>query len=777
MTRKPARTYTRSPRPGPSPQRPGATRPRAHASTPAAALGVLLAAFTLAGVAAVGGSTASAAVYAVPASVSPPPSAAESVPLPVCPAPVRGRAGCLAYELAPSAGSSAAAMLSPRGRARTRSRERAAHPTVAPVPTPRSQLQAAAESGQKPQPVTPADLHSAYRLPNQPPAGATQQTIALVDAYNDPSAEADLRVYDHTFGLPECTAANACFEQVNQNGEAANLPFPQSPAALKARESACNSSSAKETPGEREAREAACEEVAEAAGWGIEISTDIEVAHSLCETCRIRLVEAASAEYPALEAAERTAARPTGEGGVGASEISNSWGGEEPFIDSSAFSHPGVVVTASAGDDGYLNWTAAQGAEAAKRPYYAGADYPASSPRVVAVGGTELTLTASGARQSETAWNEDPSPENTNAGGGGGGCSASFKAQFWQREVPDWSAVGCGAGTQSRRAVADVAADGDPYSGVFVYDSSESPESLLVIGGTSVASPIVAATFALAGGAGSVEYPAQTLYAHRGSTALYDVTAGGNGRCDGLYSACSGSMSPLSPFDCGQGALICSAASGYDGPTGVGAPNGIAAFEPGGAEGEQQTEGSGGEGSEAAKGGGGGSEGSGAGGEDEGEGEAGGSGSGPGQSGTPGVGPGVGEAHSGTSIGEEPEDEPEVEGTGSARASHGASVHLSGLALTSGALAAIALRRRAASEIAFAFKLSAAARVRVTLARRIRVHSRPRWAPQPGSFTISAGRGAGHVRLRGSATLPAGHYRVTLAPAHGRARSLAFALE
>ncbi len=100
------------------------------------------------------------------------------------------------------------------------------------------------------------------------------------------------------------------------------------------------------------------------------------------------------------------------------------------------------------------------------------------------------------------------------------------------------------------------------------------------IGGTSVASPIVASMFALAGGSHGVEYPAQTLYSHLGSSLLHDVTAGGNGECDDDYLSCSGSIEPLSPLDCGSEALICKAASGYDGPTGVGTPNGSARSSP-----------------------------------------------------------------------------------------------------------------------------------------------------------------------------------------------------
>ena len=218
-------------------------------------------------------------------------------------------------------------------------------------------------------------------------------------------------------------------------------------------------------------------------------------------------------------------------------------------LDSPAFDHPGTVITASAGDDGYLNWTMAAEAEAAEEAYYSGADYPASSPHVVAVGGTRLSLSATGAWKEETVWNDDPRGGEENYGAGGGGCSTQFSAPEWQREVPDWAKVGCGTGAEAKRAVADISADADPYSGIAVYDSVPDYHEEMVgnkvetintplgwwpIGGTSVASPIVASMFALAGGSHGVEYPAQTLYEHLGTGLLHAVTSGGNGECDDL---------------------------------------------------------------------------------------------------------------------------------------------------------------------------------------------------------------------------------------------------
>jgi hypothetical protein len=676
----------------------------------------------------------------------------------VCSAPIPGHASCLALELVRGGG---------KGR-----QDFAA--------------------GQNPQPVLPNELRNAYHLPEQA-QGSAVQTIALVDAYNDLNAEADLEVYDHApaIGLSECNGKDDCFRKVDQDGTSAEaggggsgFPFPRSAKELQEREATCKSGK------ERVAREAACAEVQEALGWTVETSTDIDVAHSVCQSCRILLVEADSTSYEDLEAAEETAVR------LGATEVSNSWGGPEPPLDSPAFDHPKTVITAAAGDFGYLNWTEA---EAGEPSYFAGADYPASSPHVVAVGGTELTLTGTGERESETVWNEDPDPEGKNEGAGGGGCSMQFSAPEWQRQVPDWSSVGCGTGEASKRAVADVAADADPYSGVLVYDSSESKEHLLVIGGTSVASPIIASAFALAGGAHEVSYPAQTLYSHLGSASLYDVTEGGNGACDDVYTgSCSGSMEPLSPLDCGAGVLICNAAHGYDGPTGVGAPNGIAAFEPLNAEEQQQAtekkhaeeelraaeekreaaerkaaeEKAAEEQQKAAEkineenlGAGTQSKGSGK------EGTVGSdTGTGSGNGASTGTTVAGSASHSAGSAGGARENS-------SAGTSGQAAVRLSQLALTARASAVIAGGLPTLSQVAVAFSLSAPARVRVVLSREVRLHGRLRWVlVKHASLTLAAARGRDRLHLDGRETLPTGRYRLTLTPVHGGARSLMFRL-
>jgi hypothetical protein len=467
----------------------------------------------------------------------------------VCGAPAPGHVACLALELLPT---TAAA------RARTH-----------PLGMRTAQAITAGSAAQGAYGLGPQQLRNAYFPGEEPRAPASQpQTIAIVDAYNDLGAEADLKAYDEEFSLPECSAANGCFEQVNQKGERGKPPFPSSVGKRYEAELLCEDASAPE--GEREA---ACEAVEEADGWSLEMSLDIEMAHAICQNCHIALVEAENSKIASLEAAEETAARPRSGGGVGAEEISNSWGAGEPASDSEAFNHPGVVVVAASGDSGYLR----------RKAFGFGVEYPASSPRVVAVGGTSLTLTGTGGQAwaSESVW-----------GGSGGGCGVSFPAPAWQREVSDWASLGCGTGSESKRASNDVAADADPYTGVAVYDSvpylspeepprDGSPPGWVPLGGTSVASPIVASMFALAGGAHGVAYPAQTLYTHLGSGLLHDIAEGGNGECEGFYGdGCSGSMVPLSLEDCGSGALICNASAGYDGPSGVGTADGVGAFAP-----------------------------------------------------------------------------------------------------------------------------------------------------------------------------------------------------
>jgi hypothetical protein len=526
--------------------------------------------------------------------------------------------------------------------------------------------------------LSPSNILSAYGLTGAVPP--TPQTIALVDAYDDATIEHDLDVFDKQFGLSACNAANGCLRKVNQSGKATPLPA---------------------SSGEKER------------GWAQEIATDVEVSHGVCQSCQIVLVETTSNSNSSLYAGEQTAAA------LGVNEISNSWGGQEPNADNAAFNHPGIVITASSGDYGYLDWFSEEPAQAA--------NYPASSPHVVSVGGTRLTLSAAKTWESETVWNDGGSSGGKleGSGAGGGGCSARFGAPAWQLALPNWAAVGCG----TTRAVADISADGDPYSGVAVYDSTESPrgeKGWAAIGGTSVASPIIAAAFALAGGSQGVAYPARLLYENlqQDPASLHDVVSGSNGECLKKFkknSGTSGCTVEEEAHQCGAEA-ICLAGGGYDGPSGVGTPNGLAAFQPP-------------------------VSGSGAGG---------------------GVEPAIAPAPSIVS--------PPASGTSSpgSVAPPVAAPIVSALKLTRTALAALTRPRAKVSKVGYSFTINAAARVRVTIAKRVRVHGHLQWKTVATPLTITTARGSHTGRLSGRTALPRGQYRLTLTPERGTARSIAF---
>jgi subtilase family serine protease len=390
--------------------------------------------------------------------------------------------------------------------------------------------------------LTPGDLATAYGLPT---TGGHGQTVAIVDAYNDPNINADLQTFDSHYGLAACSTSNGCLRVVNQNGGT--------------------------TPPANDT-----------AGWSVEESLDVEAVHSVCQGCKIILVEANSNFYTDLGPAENRAVT------LGATEVTNSFGGPEGGSTTTFqndFNHPGVVITASAGDDGYYDYDLLDKVDQPQ--------IPAAYNTVVSVGGTSLYLGQTATRQSETVWNDNGVRDYNQQlagvalGASGGGCSTLFSAQRWQSSLSTWGSTGCG----SKRLDSDVSAVADYLTGFDVYDSyscsgcSPAP-GWFTIGGTSLSSPIIAATYALAGGARGVPYPALTLYGHQGRA--YDVTTGGNGWCDGAGAAnCPNPNSQgFGIVDCAYtaggavavGDRACDALAGYDGPTGVGSPNGLTMF-------------------------------------------------------------------------------------------------------------------------------------------------------------------------------------------------------
>jgi len=339
----------------------------------------------------------------------------------------------------------------------------------------------------------PSQLQSAYNLTAASAANGAGRTIAIVDAFDDPTAAADLAAYRSAAGLP----AVPSFRKVNQNGATSPLPS--------------------EAPASDD--------------WTLEESLDLDMASAICPLCNIVLVEATDDSGTGLYVAENTAASMAG-------YISNSWGGTESSsdtsLDSSNFNHPGDVITASAGDSDY------------------GVIYPATSPNVVSVGGTRLSTSSSSRGWTESVWNTSAGSEGT-----GSGCSAFEPQPSWQTAL---GLSGC-----SRRIDNDVAADADPATGVAVYDTSNGNGGWNEVGGTSASSPMLAAMYALAGNAGTT--PAQDIYAHTSN--FYDVTSGNDGSCSPAY--------------------LCTAETGYDGPTGIGTPDGIAGLVTGSTTGNTVT--------------------------------------------------------------------------------------------------------------------------------------------------------------------------------------------
>jgi hypothetical protein len=319
----------------------------------------------------------------------------------------------------------------------------------------------------------PSDLQSAYQLPATNSGAAP--TVALVDAYDDPSAESDLAIYRSYFGLPACTTANGCFQKVNESGVAGSYPSsdPQSE-------------------------------------WPVEISLDLDAVSAVCPSCKIILVEANSDDLADLGASVNTAAE------LGATVVSNSYGGSEDSTNAQSsleyYDHPGVLVTASAGDTAY------------------GVEFPASSQYVLGVGGTSLARASTARGWTETVW-------FTQAGEGtGSGCSAYTPKPSWQHDT------GC-----AFKTVSDVSAVADPYTGIAVYDTAAGESGWTVIGGTSLASPVVASIFAITGRAS-----AGPSFPYENTADFFDVTSGSNGTCNPSY--------------------LCTAGPGYDGPTGIGTP-------------------------------------------------------------------------------------------------------------------------------------------------------------------------------------------------------------
>jgi hypothetical protein len=258
------------------------------------------------------------------------------------------------------------------------------------------------------------------------------------------------------------------------------------------------------------------------ANWSIEISLDLDMVSAVCPKCHILLVEANNALTVNLGAAVNTAVK------LGAKYVSDSWGGPQFLGENEVshfFNHPGAVISFASGDLGF------------------GTTFPANLQYVTSIGGTTLRRSTGGRGWTERVWGSATTMQGTASG-----CSNQAKPS-WQLFDPPG---GCTMRTQN-----DVAAVADPQTGVRIFDSFNEP-GRMVLGGTSASTPIITAIYALAGRPKTSTYPSEYPYLRRGH--LFDVTSGANGIC------------PASQR------YLCQGEPGYDGPTGLGTPNGIQGF-------------------------------------------------------------------------------------------------------------------------------------------------------------------------------------------------------
>ena len=252
------------------------------------------------------------------------------------------------------------------------------------------------------------------------------------------------------------------------------------------------------------------------AGWAGEQALDVDAVSATCPDCKIVMVQTKTNSFANLGQGVTTASKQPG-----VVAISNSYGGGDApdTTYGTYYNHPGIAVTASTGDNGYQ-----------------GASYPASSAYTTAVGGTTLAKATNTRGWNETVWN-----------GAGSGCSTYNTALA--------AAASFGTGC-AKRAMADVSAAANPNTGglAVFYPTNSKSSTWAQVGGTSESAPIIAAVYALSGN--TAGYANAIPYAHPGN--LFDVTSGSNGTC------------PTTQW--------CNARAGWDGPTGLGTPNGAGAF-------------------------------------------------------------------------------------------------------------------------------------------------------------------------------------------------------
>lgn len=370
--------------------------------------------------------------------------------------------------------------------------------------------------------LTATNLQDAYDLGSQAAADGAGTTVAIVDAYQDPTIVSDLASYRSVNGLAACDATTGagCLTVYNETGGTSLSAVPV------------------DTTG----------------GWEFEQSLDVDMVSAICPLCHIALYEANSSLLTDLGTAENTAAGTY-------KFVSNSWDGDggdypgESYYDDQYFNHPGVVIDFAAGDYGY------------------GAVYPASSQLVTAVGGTDLTQATSGT-WSQAVWNDGASTDVATASG----CSSGEGKPTWQTDTacPNRTGNDVAAAANGENNTAGG------VNGISIYDSYDPTASggdntdcdgWCSAEGTSAASPIVTSVYALAIGGTTAgtptpnTYPAQYLYQNDGA-GLTRVTSGNN---TVTYAGATYTCESSRAYLCNAGDSL---SDGYNGPTGWGTPNG-----------------------------------------------------------------------------------------------------------------------------------------------------------------------------------------------------------
>ena len=366
-------------------------------------------------------------------------------------------------------------------------------------------------------PFRPSDITTAYGVSsisfNGTAGTGAGQTIAIIDAYNDPNIISDASFFNSHFGLPAFnTTGNATFQVVNENGQSSPLP--------------ANASSS-------------------TGGWDTEEALDVEWAHTIAPKANIILFEANSSSDSDLFTAVQTAAATSG-----VSVVSMSFGSPEFSSEHSYDSyfttpggHQGVTFLASTGDNS------------------APAEYPAYSPNVVAVGGTSLVINANGSYGGESAWG------NVNTGSGGGGGISSYESQ------PSFQTGNVNGLSSTKRTAPDISMLADPNTGVYLYSTwneGANNGGYYQAGGTSLACPMWAGLVAIAdqgralNGLSTLDGPSQTLprIYQLPSSVFHDVTSGSNGFAAGTgYDLATGIGTPIANLLVPQLAGVSSPAS------------------------------------------------------------------------------------------------------------------------------------------------------------------------------------------------------------------------